>query len=491
MCPIRSSLAGLALLGWLGPIQAAEPPQPRLQDAADADAAAENGAVATDGRTANFLMIVGDDMGVDRVAAYAEHPSPGKTPNIDRMAREGVLFRHVWSNPSCSPTRATLLTGRYSFRTGIGEPIAADIPEDRFQGLRLSETTIPEMLGPDYRSLALGKWHLSTHGDGDDHPRRSGFHSHAGSMRNLTDPASATARRRPEVLGEDAGLLAGNPRHAVEALSYDRWEKAVDGEVAISKTYATTDTVNDALAALESLPEPWFIYLTFNAPHRPLHAPPRRLHSHKLSGRARGLPARHMKAMTEAMDTEIGRLMEQVDLSDTTVIFVGDNGTTDRATEPPFDVTHGKGSLWEGGINVPLIMVGKHVTSPGSECAALVSTTDLFATLGELAGKSTASAQDSVSLVPYLKDPSHPSVRKHAFAEKFAPNGFGPYGVHEQAMRGARYKLIWKPLELVGQFYDLEVDPFEQDDLSQGDLSAAQQSAYDELKQAIEDTTAP
>ena len=68
----------------------------------------------------NVLLLIADDLGVDRIGAYAEHPDPGLTPNIDRLAERGVLFRNCWSNPYCSATRATIWTGRYCFRTGVG-----------------------------------------------------------------------------------------------------------------------------------------------------------------------------------------------------------------------------------------------------------------------------------------------------------------------------------------------------------------------------------
>jgi hypothetical protein len=77
--------------------------------------------------TPNFLVIVADDLGVDRVGAYGEHPNPGRTPNLDRLANAGVLFRSAYANPLCTPTRATLLTGRYSYRTGMGSN--ATLPE--------------------------------------------------------------------------------------------------------------------------------------------------------------------------------------------------------------------------------------------------------------------------------------------------------------------------------------------------------------------------
>ncbi|MFT5050475.1 MAG: arylsulfatase B [Chlamydiales bacterium] len=413
----------------------------------------------------NILMIVADDVGVDRIGAYGEHPDAGQTPSIDRLAARGILFRNAWSNPSCSPTRAAILTGRHGFRTGIGKPIAASVLAGSFRGLRLSETTLPEMLGAGYQSIALGKWHLSTESDGLDHPQRSGFQSYAGAMRNLFGDA-------------DVGI-------GDERFDYFRWQKTTDGNTVISETYTTTDTVNDALAAVDTLVEPWFIYLAFNASHKPLHVPPDHLHGFDLSGVPLANPVPHMKAMTEAMDREIGRLLAGVDFQDTTVMFLGDNGTGGFAMDAPFDPTQGKGSLYESGINVPFIIAGSGVAQAGRECAALVGVTDLFATMGELAGQPTDTARDSVSLVPYMLDPGRHSQRKYVYSEKFRPNGLGPYTAHIQAVRGRRYKLIWRPLGGTPQFFDLDMDPFEQNDLMLQRRTPAEQRALVELKAAL------
>jgi hypothetical protein len=132
--------------------------------------------------------------------------------------------------------------------------------------------------------------------------------------------------------------------------------------------------------------------------------------------------------MVEALDTEIGRLLSSLPpavLANTMVLFVGDNGTNAKVTVPPFDVDHAKSTLYEGGINVPLIVSGPEVQVPGSEVSALVDTTDLFATVLELAGSSAASRAplDSVSLVPYFADPGTPPARSFAYAELFVPGG--------------------------------------------------------------------
>ena len=407
----------------------------------------------------NVLLIVADDVGVDRVGCYAEHPNPGHTPTIDGLAARGVLFRNAWSSPLCSPTRAGLLTGRHAFRTGVGDVV--DYGSGTGQALPLAETTLPELLDAGtagrWSAAAIGKWHLGTaSAGGPAHPLLSGFAHHSGALGNLGTSAAPG--------------------------DYVAYLKAVDGQLTPSRVYATTDAVDDALAAIGAMNEPWFVYLCFNAAHQPYQAPPAELHSFDLGPDA--TPVQYMKAMTEAMDTEIGRLLRSLPeavLRRTTVVVVGDNGTDPDATTAPFVKSHAKGTVYEGGVNVPLIVAGPRVRRPGSECAALVQTLDLFATVADIAGVSPASALppgarlDSVSLLPYLDDPWQPSLRRYAFTETFAPNGDGPYDHVERALRGDRYKLVRKLSHVVGpggpeeltidELYDLLADPFEHDDL--------------------------
>ncbi len=380
----------------------------------------------------NILLVVGDDMGVDMVSCYGEGAAPPCTPNIDALAARGLLFRNAWTNPQCSPTRAQLLTGRHGFRTGIGEPVRKNN-----LGLRLTEWTLPEMLGP-YTSSATGKWHLAGWQQGKNHPRNSGFGYHAGSMGNLLD--------------------------------YFTWQKVINGSEFTSTTYATTDCADEAIAAALAMPEPWLLYAAFQAPHTPRHIPPKGLCACGGSGfcqSADGTSTRPelVKAMVESLDTEIGRLLQAIQglLPNTLVVFMGDNGTGGPATEPPFDSTRAKGTLYEGGINVPLIIAGAGTVT--GECAALVNSTDLFATCAELAGVPSL-AEDSVSMVPYLQGTDR-AQRRHVYAEFFSPNGQGPYTTHTRAVRNLRYKLI-RSSASADEFYDLWIDPFEQVDLFPG-----------------------
>ena len=188
-------------------------------------------------------------------------------------------------------------------------------------------------------------------------------------------------------------------------------------------------------------------------------------------------------------------------LNNTLIIFVGDNGTWGEVTVPPFDPTHAKFKLYEGGINVPLIISGAGVTNPGRESSALVNTTDLFATILETAGIDVAAVLpgvrlDSVSLVPIIKDPPSEPLRGFVFSDQFQLRGSGSNdGVTIRNQDG--FKLIRftnrPPMNTV-EFYDLLADPFEKMDLYDDDapdLDEVQQLNYDALLELLEQVEQP
>lgn len=417
----------------------------------------------------NLLVVLADDVGVDQFAAYGEHPAPAHTPRIDQLAAEGLLFRNTWVAPGCSPTRALILTGRQGHRTGIGRAIGFEPSPGNEVELSTDEVSLADVLAPVYRTAALGKWHLSlADQSGLSHPLLLGFEHHAGAISNFT---------------------------SVNGDTFFDFSKAVDGVAVETQAYATSDTVDDALALIDGFgDDPWFVWLAFHAAHAPYHAPPADLHTAALPAEVWQDPVAHMQAMVEALDSELGRLLDGLDpqvAARTVVVFLGDNGTPGSVTTAPFDPDHGKTELYEGGVNVPLILAGPGVPA-GAVCEGLVSGADLFATLAELAGLPVpAGGEDSLSLAPYLADPGRASLRPWVYAEKFAPNGPGPYVNVERAARDGRHKLIVdfddQPEPVSVELYDLQADPFEQDDLlaQPAGLTAAQQLAFERLMTVV------
>lgn len=392
----------------------------------------------------NFLIVVADDLGPEQVGITAGEDFDGRTPNLDRLGREGLVFERFWSMPSCSPTRAALLTGEYPSRNGIGAVV--DLPRDGGPepvGLPATAFTLPRALaGSGYTSAIAGKWHVALPGQGMDHPLRSGFDHHRGSFANL-EP------------------------------HYFRWFKLVDGSNGVSDVYATTDTTDDAIAFAHELAEPWLIVVAYNAPHGPAHLPPESLHGFGPFDPEQS-PLLAYRAMVEAMDTEIGRLLDATAGHDPVVLFLGDNGPPVWAPRPGGESKRAKGTLYEGGIHVPFLVSHSSIDAPGRRIAGLAGVTDVFATVVELSGAEVPPERmprDSVSLVPALASAGAPPVREWIFAERFEHNGPAPRLRHARTARDARFKLI-RSGRRRGQLYDLVADPSEARPVREGSAEA-------------------
>ncbi len=308
----------------------------------------------------NILLVIADDYGTDSNSLYNTNAKASlpPTPHINSLHTNGVLFRNAYAYPSCSATRAALLTGRYGFRTGWG--LAIDV--GAATQLLENEPTIPKILtqnpGLGYRHASFGKWHL-------------GF--------NPTDP---------NVRG-GWSHFSGALSHSLE--NFYRWQKVVDGVTRTSTNYATTENVNDALTWIqEQGTNNWFVWLAFNAPHAPFHKPPDALHSYNSLVTSQSAidrtPRPYYEAMTEAMDTELGRLVNSINRSNTVIIFIGDNGTPGEVIQPPYSSGRAKFTLYEGGTRVPMIISGPVVKNPQREVDQPVHIVDLYATILELAG---------------------------------------------------------------------------------------------------------
>jgi arylsulfatase B len=384
----------------------------------------------------NILLIVADDLSSREVGAYQERADPPPTPNIDALARDGVLFRNAWGNPLCSPSRALFHTGRYGFRTGV-------VNSTYFlhqNALHVGETTLPEVMSQaGYDCGLFGKWHLGVYytQGGYRAPNVAGWHKYVGAIRG------------------------GVP-------DYYEWIRVDNGMARPCYDYATKVNVDDLLQWVRSRnSRPWFCCLAFNAPHTPYQAPPRSLHSQNLEGlNPLVTPVPFFTAMVEAMDREIGRCLTELGdtLNDTTVIFLGDNGTSADALGDTGDPSRAKGTVYEGGIKVPLIIRSPLIQQPGREVSAIVHAVDLFATIAELGGADARTGIDSVSLVPYLVNPQTPPLRSYLYSEVFSdpiPCGVWEVGC-QLAIRDDQFKLIAK-LGIIRTYemYDLIADPHE------------------------------
>ena len=425
----------------------------------------------------NVLILLVDDLGIDQIEAYGVRASGPPTPNIDALAAEGVLFRSAWSNPTCSPSRASLLTGRHSRRTGIGKWI---YPKNEDFDLDPGEVILPEILpyaAEPYADSMVGKWHVSGYDRDDPYddpgmvPLETGFSWHAGSIGNPDNSYLITE----------------------EVKGYSYWEKATNGLLAFEQGYLTEVTTDDALDRIEAMPEPWLLYLAYNAPHGPLHQPPAHLHDVDFS--ADTSDQNMYQAMCQALDTELGRLFASIDpdeLARTTVIFASDNGTPEWGIVPPMDPERRKGTLFEGGVNVPFIVTGPAVRHPGTESEALIHFVDVWATVAELVGANpsdvldprtgTTVETDSRSFLGQVTDPNSPSERDILYTHQHSPNGPPEeWTSYSDTVRDAQYKIVHNSGDEFS-FFEFEAPYFEGPDLlAEGPLTADRQAAFDRL----------
>lgn len=407
----------------------------------------------------NVLFILSDDIGVDALSVFNTNgvgATFAPTPNIDALARQGVVFRNVYGYPSCSPTRSCLLTGRYGFRTGIGAAIG--YAYDPILSPR--EFTVAKALNANpqlgIQNAHIGKWHL---GDIPTHPNVAGGWTHF------------------------SGFLGG------EEDAYTNWTKVVDGVASQTTAYATTVQVDDAIDWIGARgTNRWFLWFAPKSAHAPLHKPPNALHSYDYLPQEPAatnlLP--YYQAMIETLDTELGRLLTHVTMSNTLVVFMSDNGTPTETIQSPFADFQCKGTLFEGGERVPMIFAGAGVVGTNRSTDAILHAVDIPVTLLDLAGVNLTNTMptnmvfDGRSFAAVVRNQAWNPAETTILSENFGT--IIPGYLWGVSTRGPRYKLV--RLDSGAQaFVDLWTDPLEHTNLlgapqSTTNLNASQLAAY-------------
>ena len=418
----------------------------------------------------NVLLLIADDLGLDGASFDPASPcypvgdasDDAPMPNLAALCASGVRFENAWAMPICSPTRATMLTSRYPHEHGVGGPLMGGPTGN---ALDLTIPTLPSLLAqhaPHYATANIGKWHVSLR---DDHPTAAGWQHFAGLIRG--------------------GLQ-----------SYTAWERVVNGTAGNETGYATSVNVDDAIAWLGTLDEgaPWLLWMAFNAPHAPYHKPPNDLHDYDHLDDRDDVPGgeagEYYLAMLQALDTEIGRLLEHLRVTgaydETVVIFLGDNGSARFVVGEPFDRDHAKDTLSEGGAAVPFVVAGPGIKG-GRADGALVSVVDVFSTVLETAGVDVAVATaaapvDSVSLWPVL-------LQSGAGRDQILTELFGGQNSESRdegyALRDSTHKLICR-LDGTVDLFDLESDRWEATDLYVSSPAPGLEDIYTDLSASLE-----
>lgn len=341
----------------------------------------------------NILLVIADDMGLEASHCYDIGNQQTNMPVLEAMCAEGLVFENAYAAPTCSPTRTSIITGKHGFRVGVGGAIpkrgvSTGVPSDEL-------SLFDVLAGSDYQSAVIGKWHI------------------AGSNDGLSHPATLGVR-------EYFGLYSGGIR------DYYSWDAVYNGEPVKVDNYATTELTDRAIRWIAEQPESWFLWLAYNAPHTPFHVPPQNLHTagdlpdDEESIQENPLP--YYSAMLEALDTEMGRLLASMSeevRENTIVMFLGDNGSPTPIGLPVFGPRRNKGSIYQGGTNVPFIVSGPAIKPGRTE--ALMNTSDLFATISTIAGV-PATDTDSVDFSDLLTGKAETGARTFAYAEHFGSN---------------------------------------------------------------------
>ena len=433
----------------------------------------------------NIVFFLIDDLGWADVGCNGS--TFYETPNVDRLAAEGMRFTDAYAaNPVCTPTRASIMTGKYPSRinmTNFGGHQGPTSAKYKLLGpkaigsMPLQEITIAEALKEaGYRTAHIGKWHLQKHGQKD----KANF---------------------PEAQGFDvniAGHNAGQPGSYFYPYKSKRhaWSNVPDLEGGKEDEYLTDRLTSEAISFIkDNKDEPFFLNMWYYTVHTPIMGRPDKVEKYRQKAKRLGLdnPDEAIKeydswhharqdnaayaAMVESMDENVGRILDALKANgleeSTAVIFMSDNGglSTGSGKKMPtsnLPLRAGKAWVYEGGIREPMIIKWPGVTKPGLTCAEPVVSTDFYPTMLEMAGLPLRQEQhvDGMSLKPLLTGEAE-SVGRDAIYFHYPHyhhiNSMGPAG----AVRMGDWKLVERYENMKIELFNLREDIGERHDLSQ------------------------
>ncbi len=472
-------------------------------------------ASAADPPRLNVVFILADDLGWGELGCYGQQKIP--TPHIDRLASQGMRFtQHYTGAPVCAPARCVLMTGKHlghaEVRGNFRAPQAfPEFTEGQYPLSEAALTVAQVFQRAGYATGAMGKWGLGPVGSTGD-PNRKGFDLFFG----YNCQAVAHSFYPSHLWHNDQQILINDPpipghqRQPEGPVRMEDW---------IGQTYAPKLMIDQAIKFLkDNQTRPFFLYLPFIEPHVAMHPPresverfPEQWDDQVYRGQCGYLPHPRPRAGYAAMiadlDSYVGRVMQKLDSTEvadhTLVIFTSDNGTTHPRPQDPrfhvggvdaqfFNSTAGlrgyKGSLYEGGIRVPLI-----VRLPGQIPAGAVSDVpgyfpDWFPTLCAAAGLETPEGLDGENLWPVLTEGLVPESRRPMVWV------FPEYG-GQVAVRIEHYKVIRQGLRTKTpgpwEVYDLSRDPGEADDLAAERTDLIQQAEEILRREALDNPQFP
>lgn len=383
----------------------------------------------------NVIIVITDDQGYGDLG-FTGNPVV-RTPSLDAFARQSVRLTNFHVSPTCAPTRASLMTGRHEFRSGVTHTI---MERER---LSLKATTLAQVLkSAGYTTGIFGKWHL-----GDEAPYQPG-------RRGFDEVFIHGAGGIGQTYAGSCGDAPGNTYFNPAILHNGVFEK--------TKGYCTDVFFAQAtkwIGAKRDGDAPFYAQIALNAPHAPLQCPEE--YSGRYAGKVSENEARFY-GMIENIDDNFGALMKRLDewniARNTVVVFMTDNGGTVGVKRFNAGMRGAKGTPFEGGVRVPCFWRWPEGFKGGVDCSALTAHVDIFPTLAELAGVKLDEglSLDGRSLVPLLRDPGAAWRDRYLFTHvgRWAPGMANQAKFDKCAVRNTRFSLVNN-----SELFDLIADP--------------------------------
>ena len=413
--------------------------------------------IAQDKTHPNVIIIMTDDQGYGDLGITG-NPHV-QTPVIDKFATESIRFNNFYVSPVCAPTRSSLMTGRYSLRTGVS---------DTYNGgatMASNEVTIAEMLKQaGYKNGVFGKWHL-----GDNYPSRPSDQGFDESLIHLSGGMGQ--------VGDITTYFKGDKSYFDPVLWYNNKKEAYKG-------YCSDIFTEQAIKFIEkNKAVPFFCYLAFNAPHTPLQVPEKYYQQYKDIDPASGFEndnrpftkmtekdkedARKVYAMVTNIDDNVGKLLKKLDdlniADNTLIIFMTDNGPQQKRYVS--GMRGRKGNVYQGGVRVPFYMRYPSSFEKNRDVETMIAHIDILPTLAQICNVELPKARiiDGKSLLPLIKGKEVDWINRSLF---FYWTRRYPELYYNMALRKGSYKLVGKtnynaPIEDF-ELYNLEKDPYEQ-----------------------------
>ena len=401
----------------------------------------------------NILVIIVDDLGYGDLSSFGAEDL--KTPHIDKLMASGMRFDSFYANcPVCSPTRAALLCGRYQELVGVPGVVRTRAP-DNWGYLAQDAILLPQVLKPQgYHTAIIGKWHLGL--EEENQPTRRGFDFFHGFLGDMMDDYYHHRRHGNHYMRRNEDPV--HPKgHATDI--FTRW--AVD-YLAERAEVTAKSAGKDA---------PFFLYLSYNAPHTPIQPPADWLA--KVKQRETGIREQRAKlvALIEHMDEGIGKVLQALEKTglskNTLVFFVSDNGGQANVGASNGTLRGEKQEMYEGGLRVPACAVWPGKIKAGGRSQLVAATMDIFPTMAAAAGATIEHAIDGRSFLPLLLGKEQPAFDRELFFTRREGNE-RYMGECIWAMRRGNWKLVKNTPMTPWELFDLAKDPGETIDLSKG-----------------------